>query len=576
MTLAQDIARALLDGFDRHYRVFREAGARAKYRFVRGAWAGARESAKARIESYDQRVAEAVAVLRERFPDALADEALWTQIKLAYIGLLHEHLQPECAETFYNSVACRVLARRYYRNEYIFRRPAISTEHLEGEDPTYRCYYPSRAGFRATLREVLTGFGLASPFEDLGRDVRRIVRALREHLPRDLRVYDNFQIQVLSSLFFRNKAAYIVGRATDGSHELPFVVPLLRTARGEVYVDALLLKPENIGRVFSLARSYFLVDMEVPSAYVTFLKTLLPSKPQAELYTLLGLQKQGKTLFYRDLAHHMRHSSDTFVVAPGTRGMVMAVFTCPSFPYVFKVIRDWFESPKDTDRRSVQDKYLLVKYHDRAGRMSDTLEYSNVALPLARFDPALVEELQRVAASSIEIDGDQIVIRHVYIERRMTPLDVYLHDADEAHVRAAIGEYGAAIRELASADIFPGDLLPKNFGVTRYGRVVFYDYDEICRITECNFRRLPTASSSDEETAGEPWFSVGPHDIFPEELPAFLFPPGRSRALFVDMCRDLLDPAFWVATQERIRAGIEDDVSPYPQDLRFSSRFGAT
>jgi isocitrate dehydrogenase kinase/phosphatase len=576
MSHAQDIARTLLDGFDKHYRLFREASARAKYRFVRGAWAGARESAKARIQMYDQRVVEAVAALRERFPDVLADESLWPEVKVAYIGMLHEHLQPECAETFYNSVACRVLDRHYYRNEYIFRRPAISTEHLEGEDATYRCYYPGRAGFRATLRDVLTGFGLASPFEDLDRDVRRVVRALREHLPRDWRVYDNFQIHVLSSLFFRNKAAYIVGRAIDGSHEVPFVVPLLRTEPGEVYVDALLLKPENIGRVFSLARSYFLVDMEVPSAYVSFLKSLLPSKPPAELYTVLGLQKQGKALFYRDLTHHMRHSTDTFVVAPGTRGMVMAVFTCPSFPYVFKVIRDWFEPPKDTDRRSVQDKYLMVKYHDRAGRMSDTLEYSNVALPLDRFDPALVAELQRVAASSIEIDGDHIVIRHVYIERRMTPLDVYVREADDERLRAAIGEYGAAIRELAGADIFPGDLLPKNFGVTRYGRVVFYDYDEISRLTECNFRRLPTASSFDEETAGEPWFSVGPHDIFPQELPAFLFSPGRARDIFLELCPELADPAFWVAAQERIRAGIQDDVFPYPQEIRFSARFGAT
>ena len=576
MTPAHDIARTLLDGFDKHYRLFREASARAKYRFVRGAWAGAREDAKARIQMYDQRVAEAVAALRERFPEGLDDESLWPEVKLAYMGMLHEHLQPECAETFYNSVACRVLHRRYYRNEYLFRRPAISTEHLEGEDPTYRCYYPRKAGFRATLRAVLTGFGLASPFQDLDRDVRRIVRALRQHLPRGMRVYDNFQIQVLASLFFRNKGAYVVGRAIDGSHQVPFVVSLMRTDRGEVYVDALLLKPENIGRVFSLARSYFLVDMEVPSAYVTFLESLLPSKPKAELYTMLGLQKQGKALFYRDLVEHMRHSTDTFVVAPGTRGMVMAVFTCPSFPYVFKVIRDWFEAPKDTDRRSVQDKYLMVKYHDRAGRMSDTLEYSNVALPLDRFDPALVDELRRVAASSVEIDDEQIVIRHVYIERRMTPLDVYVKDADEEHLRAAIGEYGAAIRELAGADIFPGDILPKNFGITRYGRVVFYDYDEICRITECNFRRMPTASSDDEETAGEPWFSVGPHDIFPEELPGFLFPPGRARELFLEMCPDLADPAFWVATQERIRAGIQDDVVPYPQEIRFSRRFAAT
>jgi isocitrate dehydrogenase kinase/phosphatase len=575
---AYDIARTILDGFDKHYRLFREAGARARYFFVRGDWAEAREAAKTRIQMYDQRVVEAVTVLRERFPQAVGavgDESPWPAIKLAYIGMLHEHLQPECAETFYNSVACRVLDRRYYRNEYIFRRPAISTEHLEGVEPTYRCYYPRRAGFRRTLRDVLTGFGLASPFEDLDRDVRRIVRALREQLPADWHTDENFQIQVLASLFFRNKAAYIVGRAVGGSHDIPFVVPLLRTDGGSVYVDALLLRPEHIGRVFSLARSYFLVDMEVPSAYVTFLQTLLPSKPKAELYTMLGLQKQGKTLFYRDLTEHMRHSTDTFVVAPGTRGMVMAVFVLPSFPYVFKVIRDWFEAPKDTDRRSVQDKYLMVKYHDRAGRMSDTLEYSNVALPLDRFDPALVAELQRVAASGIEIDGAQLVLRHVYIERRMTPLDVYIRTADEAHLRAAIGEYGAAISELAAAGIFPGDLLTKNFGVTRYGRVVFYDYDEIAPMTEVNFRRLPTASTSDEETAGEPWYSVGPRDVFPEELPRFLFAPGRARDIFLELYPQLADPAFWVATQERIRAGVQGDVFPYPQSIRFGQRFAA-
>ncbi|HEY8091450.1 MAG TPA: bifunctional isocitrate dehydrogenase kinase/phosphatase, partial [Polyangiaceae bacterium] len=507
---------------------------------------------------------------------ARSEETLWPQVKQALIGLLYDHKRPECAETFYNSVACRLLDRRYYRNEYIFRRPAISTEHLEGEEPTYRVYYPRKAGLRTTLREALLGFGLASPFEDLDRDIRRIVHVMREQYPSGWRTHENLQLHVLSSLFYRNKAAYVVGRLVNGSHEYPFLVPLLRTSKGTVYVDTLLLKPENIGRVFSLARSYFMVDMEVPSAYVAFLRTVLPSKPGAELYTLLGLQKQGKTLFYRDLVHHMRHSSDTFVVAPGARGMVMTVFTMPSFPYVFKVIRDWFEPPKDTDRKTVKDKYLLVKYTDRAGRLSDTLEYSNVALPLDRFAPALVAELQRVAASSIAVDGDQLVIRHVYIERRMTPLDVYIREADDAHVHDAVREYGAAIRELAGADIFPGDMLPKNFGVTRYGRVVFYDYDELARMTDMRFRRLPTPSTTDEETSAEPWFSVGPSDVFPEELPRFLFPPGRARTLFLEMHPDVADPAFWVATQERLRAGIQDDVFPYPRELRFSRRFPVT
>ena len=561
MTAARDIARTILDGFDKHYRLFRESSARAKYHFVRGHWTSMREASITRIQMYDRRVVEAVGVLHARFADVVRDESLWPEIKLAYIGLLHEHRQPECAETFYNSVACRVLDRRYYHNDYIFRRPAISTEHLDGEEPTYRCFYPTQRGLRTTIREALTGFGLASPFEDLDRDVRRLIRALRARFKGGLRLHDNFQIQVLSSLFFRNRAAYVVGRAVNGNDEHPFVVPLLRTDDGAVYVDTLLLKPENIGRVFSLARSYFMVDMEVPSAYVAFLETILPSKPKAELYTMLGLQKQGKTLFFRDLMEHMRHSSDRFGPPPGTRGMVMSVFTLPSFAYVFKVIRDWVDPPKDTDRKAVKEKYLLVKYHDRAGRLADTLEYTNVALPLDRFEASVIEELRRVAPSQIEFDDEQVVIRHVYIERRMTPLDVYLRDADEARMRGAINDYADAIEELAGANIFAGDLLPKNFGVTRYGRVVFYDYDEIMPLTDVEFRRLPAVSG------------IGPRDVFPEELPQFLLPRGRSRELLEQMRPELSDPAFWIAMQDRIRGGVQSDALPYPQDIRFSRRF---
>jgi isocitrate dehydrogenase kinase/phosphatase len=571
-----DIARTIRNGFDKHYRLFRRTSAQAKQRFERGDWAEVRAASRGRIQMYDQRVAEAVAELRERFPVAVRDESLWPDIKRAFIGLLHEHRQPECAETFFNSVACRVLDRRYYRNEYIFWRPAVSTEHLDGEEPTYRCYYPAKAGLRKTLVSGLMDFGLASPFQDIDRDLRYLVRAIRENFPGKWELHANFQLQVLTSLFFRNKAAYVVGRAINGDREMPFVVPLLKADDGSIYVDALLLKPENIGRVFSLARAYFMVDVEVPSAYVEFLKSVLPSKPKAELYTFLGLQKQGKTLFYRDLIEHMKHSTDTFVMAPGTKGTVMAVFTLPSFPYVFKVIRDWFEPPKDSDRRRVKEKYLMVKYHDRVGRLADTLEYSNVALPMGRFEPSLIEELRRIAASAVEVDGDRLVIRHVYIERRMVPLDVYIRDADPTHLRECVREYGAAVRELASADIFPGDLLLKNFGVTRYGRVVFYDYDEIALITECNFRRLPTARSDDEETSSEPWFSVGPRDVFPEELATYLFPQGHGGELYVELNADLADPAFWVATQDRIRAGIQDDVFPYTQEIRFKNRASLT
>ena len=570
---ASEVARAILAGFDRHYRLFREASARAKSLFEGADWPALRELSRERIQMYDQRVEEAVDEVLARFPEAETDESLWPAIKLAYIPLLHEHRQPECAETFYNSVACHVLHRRYYRNEFIFWRPAVATEHLEGEELAYRSYYPHRAGLRGTLAAMVRDFGLANPWEDLGRDLRSVVRALRARFPRPARARPSLQIQVLGSLFFRNKAAYAVGRIVNGSEEVPFAVPILQNGRGELYLDALLLDADQLIILFSFARAYFFVDMEVPAACVSFLRQLMPRKPRAELYMCVGLAKQGKTMFYRDLFYHLKHSSDRFAVAPGIKGMVMLVFTLPSFPYVFKVIRDRFAPPKDMDRQTVLDKYLLVKLHDRVGRMADTLEYSLVALPLERFAPALLDELRREAASSIEFEDDKIVIRHMYIERRMQPLNLYLEEAlgdrEPARVRRALHDYGDAIKELAGAGIFPGDMLLKNFGVTRHDRVVFYDYDEIADMADCNFRRIPPPRSYEDEVAAEPYWSVGPKDVFPEQFARFLVSEPGSREIFLERHADLMDPAYWAGLQSRLREGDEAEVYPYPEEIRF-------
>jgi len=572
-TRAEAVARAILAGFDRHYRLFREASAHAKTLFERADWPALNALARERILMYDRRVQETVDEVRARYPEAETDESLWPAIKLAYIPLLHEHRQPECAETFYNSVACAVLHRRYYRNEFIFWRPAVATEHLEGDEPAYRSYYPLRKTLRRTLAAIVRGFGLANPWEDLPRDLRSVLRALRARFPRPARARPSLQIQVLGSLFFRNKAAYAVGRIVNGSEEVPFAAPILQNDEGELYLDALLLDADQLLVLFSFARAYFFVDMEVPAAYVSFLRLLMPRKPRAELYMSVGLAKQGKTLFYRDLFYHLKHSSDQFTTAPGIKGMVMLVFTLPSFPYVFKVIRDHFAPPKEIDRQTVLDKYLLVKMHDRVGRMADTLEYSLVALPLERFSPTLLEELKAEAASNIEIEDQRIVIKHMYIERRMQPLNLYLAEAlGDGHagrVRRALHDYGDAIKQLAGAGIFPGDMLLKNFGVTRHDRVVFYDYDEIADMADCNFRRIPPPRDYEDEMAGEPYWSIGPRDVFPEQFARFLVTDPAAREVFLERHADLMDPAFWTGLQARLREGTEQDVYPYPEEVRF-------
>ncbi|MEW6514114.1 MAG: bifunctional isocitrate dehydrogenase kinase/phosphatase [Pseudomonadota bacterium] len=574
------IAQTLMAGFNKHYRLFRESSAAAKQRFEQGDWQAVQQAVKERIHFYDDRVAETVEQLHRELKAETIEDAVWRQAKLYYIGLLTYHDQPELAETFFNSVFCRILHRTYFHNDFIFVRPAISTEYIESDPPAYRCYYPREADWRDALRQIFSDFGWQRAFANLDRCVDFIGRAVREYFPDLPQREDNFQIQVLSTAFYRNKAAYVIGKVVNGAAEYPFAVPILHDAQGRLFADTILLDPVNIGLLFSLSRAYFMVDMPVPANTVQFLRSLMPNKPRAEIYSMLGLGKQGKTSFYRGLFSHLYHSADQFIVAPGIRGLVMLVFTLPSYPYVFKAIKDRFGSSKEVDHATVRRKYQLVKQVDRVGRMADTLEFSQVALPKNRFSPELVEELRREIPSLLEedpADDGDLIIKHLYIERRMEPLNLYLERAVRAgrddRVEQAVIEYGNAIRELAIANIFPGDLLWKNFGVTRYGRVVFYDYDEIEYMTDCNFRRIPPAPNEEAEMSGEPWYSVGRNDIFPEEFATFLLGTPQIRAAFMKHHADLLDPAFWQQAQQEIRGGAIRDFFPYPEPLRFCKRF---
>jgi isocitrate dehydrogenase kinase/phosphatase len=572
---AFDIAQAMLDGFNRHYRLFREASAQAKQRFEQADWHAQQRGQRERIEFYDKRVDEGAERLQREFNAGALSMDVWQQIKLHYIGLLTNHHQPELAETFFNSVTTKILHRSYFHNDFIFVRPAVSTEYIENDEiaalPTFRAYYPTKETLRDTWLRIITNFQLKTEFEDLGRDVDQVLGSVAAELG-EFRMRANFQVQVLSSLFYRNKGAYLVGKVINGFNETPFALPILHTPRGQLVVDTVLFGEDEMELLFSFARAYFMVTMEVPSAYVQFLRSMMPRKARAEIYNAIGLQKHGKSLFYRDFLAHLRNSSDKFRIAPGIKGMVMLVFDLPSFPYVFKIIKDFFPSQKDTTREQIKAKYLLVKQHDRVGRMADTLEYSNVAFPRGRFEDELIAELKHFCPSLIEEEGDSLVIRHVYIERRMIPLNIYLQEATPQQIEHAVIEYGNAIKDLVRANIFPGDMLWKNFGVTRHGKVVFYDYDEIEYLTDCNFRKVPTPRNEEEEMSGEVWYSVGPRDVFPETFEPFLLGNPVVRAVFMKHHADLLDAAFWQGHKERILAGYVHDVFPYEAHKRFEAR----
>ena len=594
-TVAYDIAKAMMDGFNRHYRLFRTESARAKHRFETADWHGQQRAQRERIEFYDLRVREASTRLEREFKAGEQPMDIWQQVKLHYIGLLVNHHQPELAESFFNSVTTKILHRSYFQNDFIFVRPAVSTEYIENDEsekrPSYHCYYPTLDSMNAVLLRLVQDFDLRLPFDNLERDVALVGAAMTQRLG-DAKLRANFQIQVLSGLFFRNKGCYIVGKLINGFNEFGFALPVLHNRAGRLEIDAALFGEDDLLMLFSFARAYFMVDMEIPSAYVQYLRSMMPRKPRNEIYNALGLAKQGKTLFYRDFLHHLRHSSDKFRIAPGIKGMVMLVFDLPSFPYVFKVIKDYYPPQKDTTREQIKGKYLLVKQHDRVGRMADTLEYSEVGFPRERFDDALIREIEKFAPSQLEIsdrDGDgkvEVIIKHVYIERRMIPLNIYLQEAFDAgganatdsspaaerareQIARGVVEYGNAIKDLVAANIFPGDMLWKNFGITRHGKVVFYDYDEIEYITDCNFRRVPAPRNEEDEMSGEVWYSVGPRDVFPETFAPFLLGNPAVRKVFMQHHADLLDVAFWQGHKERIQSGYVFDVFPYDQDKRF-------
>jgi isocitrate dehydrogenase kinase/phosphatase len=574
MLQATEIADLILKGFRRHFGLFQKITALAQQGFAQKNWLELQRISSERISYYDLRVNETLALLQQKLTGAELNECLWQQVKQQYQQYLLFHPQAELAETFYNSVFCRLYERKYFHNQNIFVESTLSKQRLPAPIASvYESYFPAQYGLKQSIRAIVASFHLQAPFVDLERDIRLLVRTFigqssHGHFPVHLVRFD-----ILKSLFFRNKAAYIVGRVVTPDGQQPFIIPLLHDENQGIYVDTLITDPQQMTIIFGFSRAYFMVEMTVPSALVHFLKELLPHKTLAELYSSVGLHKQGKTEFYRELLTHLDKSTDQFVAAPGIRGMVMMVFTLPSFPYVFKVIRDKFAPTKEFGRDTVKARYLLVKKHDRVGRMADTMEYSDVALPRSRFSPELLEELQQSIAGSMQIEDDRVIIKHLYIERRMLPLNLYLEQASFEQKVKMMADYGQALKDMIAANIFPGDMLLKNFGVTRHGRVIFYDYDEVQYLLDVNFRFIPKTDNYDDMLSNEPWYSVGPGDVFPEQITTYVTAQNDIRQMLIQSHPELMDAGYWQQKQQRIRDGIVEDVFPYPQSQRFISLY---
>lgn len=574
--LVVDIARLILKGFDVHFQTFNQHTAAVAQFFEAANWNGIRKTAKTRIQGYDVRVLETAHALDELIGDRheLLEENLWREIKAEYAAQLKSHFQPKLAESFYNSVFCRLHHRRYYNNDNIFVRSSLSFKDIQISSPAIKSYSAHVGSLSETLKSILMSFGFGLAFEDLDRDIRYVLRYYLKNSRFEVGRQTEFRFDVIKRPFFRSKAAYIIGRVVTEYGDQPFCIPVLNNEKGGLYLDTLVLDIEELNVLFGFARAYFMVETESPAALVSFLQRLLLRKSRTELYTHIGFQKHGKTQFYREFLEHLENSTDDMVPAPGVEGMVMAVFTLPSFPYVFKMIKDNFPPEKDTTEEEIKRKYTLVKLHDRVGRMADTLEYSHVALPRERFSRGLFDYLSRVASSKVEVEGDKVILQHLYIERRMTPLNIYLQLATPEQLYSAINDFGNAIKHMIAVNIFPGDMLLKNFGVSRHGRVVFYDYDEIEYLTTMNFRKIPVAKNDEDELSDRPWYHVAANDVFPEQFLKFVLIKPEYRVPFLEMHSELLDPDYWRRKQEQIRNGVYQDIFPYPEAHRFCNMYG--
>lgn len=576
MSQAKQIAEIILKGFRRHFRLFQAITAKAKQRFELADWRAFQQDSSERISFYDQRVIEAIAQLATALPSQCLNETLWQQVKQHYIEFLAFHPQAELAETFYNSVFCQLFERKYFHNQNIFVESTLSKQRLPAPVASvYDSYFPAQDGLKQTIRNIVSSFGFVTPFINLDRDIRLIVKSFVAQSAHGGHPVYQIRFDILRSVFYRNKAAYIVGRAVTPDGQQPFIIALLHHEGSGLFIDTLVTDAKQMTIIFGFSRAYFMVATQVPSALVHFLRELLPHKTLAELYASIGLHKQGKTEFYRELLSHLHSSNDQFVAAPGVRGMVMMVFTLPSFPYVFKVIRDKFAPSKEFGRDTVKARYLLVKKHDRVGRMADTLEYSYVALPKSRFSPELLAELQQTIAQSLSIEDDLVIIKHLYIERRMIPLNLYLEQASLDEKTHIMDDYGKAIKEMIGANIFPGDMLLKNFGVTRHKRVVFYDYDEVQYMLDVNFRSFPKTDNYEDAMFAEGIICAAPGDVFPEQMATFVTPQPQIKQLLFSKHPELLDAAYWREKQHNIRSGVVEDIFPYPDKIRFYHHYSA-
>ena len=567
--LAERMALAIRDGFEDYHARFAAITARAQQRFEQRQWEAAQRDAVERIGLYDQCIGACMHGLRRLAGDAIGDRAWWLQVHAHYSLLLKGLIDAELYKTFYNTLARRLFGTRGVDAQVEFLAFDVEPSDAITHPVARHAYAVSATRPADALMRVLGDYRFDVPYAHQLRCAAAIAVRLQDDLAH-WGAHAVRGIELLDTVFYRERRAYLVGRVFGEHRFSPCVIVLVNDGQG-LRADAVLTRRRDVAHLFGVSRSYFQANLATVGDAVVFLRSLLPGKPIDEIYTVLGRAKQGKTERYRAFfGHFLEHTQEQLVHAEGTPGMVMAVFTLPSYPLVFKLIRDRFAWPKAMSRQQVEDKYALVFNLDRVGRLLDAQPYRHLRFPAARFAPALLQELLQHCAQGVRLDGEEVEIALCYVQRRLRPLNLYLREQAAEGRRAAVLDYAQAITDMARNNIFPGDMLPKNFGVSRHGRAVFYDYDELCLVSDCVFRDWPAPRNAEEALADEPWFHVGPRDVFPERFGPFMGLPAAELAAVREHFGHLFQPAWWRGLQDCFAAGEHPDTPPYARENRLA------
>lgn len=559
----QQAAKQIRDDFDVFHAEFKALTRRAGRIFAQRAWHEGQELAITRLDLYKHYILSSEKSLQQILKTNSKDRATWRTLKAKFAALISDRRDGPIVESYFNSVLHKLFINEGIDEEIEFidfQRKVLQTNPKE---PIYKRFYLGSDNLETIWTRIIRSYQFTFQFADLEGDIERIAHAIRKKVAERFGGLEEVdQMDMISSVFYRNKGAYLVGKITKGNIQIPVVLPLVHFENG-VKFDGILFSKNDISIVFSFTRSYFLVDAESPVDLIRFLRPLMSHKSMSELYASIGYNRHSKTVFIKELYRHLSISDDKYVPAPGIKGMVMVVFTLPGFNVVFKIIRDKFGPTKNFDRQHVIDCYRLVFMHDRVGRLADAMEYEYLEFDKHRFSKETLHELLEECSNTCYEEGDKIIIKHLFTERKLIPLNIYLEMVDEEKGKEVVIDYGNAVRELAAANIFPGDLLLKNFGVTRHGRVIFYDYDELCLLDQVNFRVIPPPRNPEQLYAGETWYTVAENDVFPEEFAAFMVPRGPLKDVFMEHHSDLFTAKFWRDMQAIHKEGQVADFFPY-------------